>query len=208
MDLNPRTHTNTTEILLQTLKTYDQYEWAVPFSHMKDCVQGLFDLAEHNPAFRQSNRSPLLFRFVAAEPGVLLSLTHDGPRFFVNIDNYHAYKGMNRWRSWFGAGLNLSFPLQNTHVHTYTEHPEAFDEIKQHLASPRCQGRVHLGKTSLRSAPGLDWKAEDVAEAKAQFGNNWARFEKVMTELDPAGKFADPHYLFRPPPPPKSSSLR
>lgn len=60
---------------------------------MKDCVRGFFSLAEHNPAFRSGNRSPMLLRFVKAEPEVLLSLTHDGPRFFVNIDNYQAYKG-------------------------------------------------------------------------------------------------------------------
>lgn len=81
-------------------------------------------------------------------------------------------------------------------THTHTEHPEAFDEIKQYLSGPRCFGRLHLGKTSLRSAPGLDWKPEDVAEAKAQYGGNWERFQRVAQELDPTGKFADPHNLF------------
>ena len=65
--------------------------------------------------------------------------------------------------------------------------------------SPRCRARIHTGKTSQRSAPGLDWKAEDVAYMKREFGDNWARFERVMRELDPAGKFADPHSLWRQP---------
>jgi hypothetical protein len=76
---------------LQTiLKTYDQYEFAIPLPLAATCVQGLFDLMARDDQLRGNFRVPILIRYVEEEPG-LLSLTRGGPRLFINMDNYEYY---------------------------------------------------------------------------------------------------------------------
>ncbi|XRB12283.1 FAD-binding PCMH-type domain-containing protein [Pseudoscourfieldia marina] len=75
---------------MHRVNMYDQYEISVPFSTMGNCFNGLRDLLRRNIAISQSFFSPALVRFVSQEEG-LLSQTEDGPRLYINIEDYLFY---------------------------------------------------------------------------------------------------------------------
>jgi hypothetical protein len=83
------------DIVRRILKTYDQYEFAVPLPLAAACVQGLFDIMAKDDQLRGDARLPIMFR-VVKEESHFLSLTRGGPRLFINFDNYQLYNGKGR----------------------------------------------------------------------------------------------------------------
>jgi len=100
---------------------YDQYEVSISLSRAHDCFAAVAELA-YGPQQRwRGFRAPALIRIVKKESG-LLSHTHDGPRIYVNVEDYIKYQ---------------SFDAQN----------QDFQAVWSLLRSPVCQGRMHWGKT-------------------------------------------------------------
>lgn len=68
----------------------------------------------------------------------------------------------------------------------------SFQAVKNLMASPICEARIHFGKTALFSGQGGEWNTADAEYAKATVGYEaWERFNTVVKILDPMGKFSD-----------------
>jgi len=115
---------------------YDQYEISVPFANMGDCFNGLRDLLRTNLIASQSFYSPALVRFVSQEDG-LLSQTEDGPRLYINIEDYLFYVQ--------GRMRNVGF----------------YEVMRYFRGDPRCEGsRLHWGKAGWPDVGCWDGAAE------------------------------------------------
>ena len=110
------------------LMPYDQYEVAIPLTSAGDCMTlvaaRLYDGPEGDAAWR-AMRAPALIRFVAAEPENLLSPSWDGPKMYVNIEDYIKYSKIDRRSS-------------------------RFDTVMEVLQGDGCRGRLHWGKAGRR----------------------------------------------------------
>ena len=106
------------DILIKTIP-YDQYEVAVPLSLVGSCFRSLIDLVREGPNDKGFRTAPLM-RFIGEEDG-LLSYTVDGPRAFLNIEDYLYYNS--------GGQIN-----------------ERLRAVMGLLRSPNCSGRLHWGK--------------------------------------------------------------
>lgn len=121
------------DITLDMIRTvpYDQYETAMPLASMADCMAGLLDVV-YGPGAWDDNggnntdrgfRTAPLLRFIGQEDG-LLSLTHDGPRMYLNMEDYYFYN----------AGRRPNAPFRAAFAHL--------------RSAPACSGRLHWGTRS------------------------------------------------------------
>lgn len=72
------------------------------------------------------------------------------------------------------------------------------ERLKELMRGPKCQARPHLGKGGLYS-PIHDgyWTDMDAYHyMKDLYNCTWPKFEKIVKELDPKGKFSDPRNIF------------
>ena len=114
---------------------FDQYEVSVPLSLVSTCFRSLVDLVNlgGNSSDKGFRTAPLM-RFVGDEDG-LLSYTNEGPRAFLNIEDYIFYNnGRQSINHKFHAVMGL-------------------------LRSPTCAGRLHWGKAGWPDAG--CWKGEE-----------------------------------------------
>ena len=100
---------------------YDQYEASISLERAHTCFAALAEKLYGSEQRWRGLRAPALVRIVASERG-LLSHTHDGPRIYINIEDYVKYQ---------------SFDAKNVD----------FQAVWALLRSPVCQGRMHWGKT-------------------------------------------------------------
>lgn len=130
------------------LMPYDQYEVAIPLTNAGDCMnlvaaqlwlkaapegdddddRGDGDGDDGSSSITSSwraMRAPALIRFVAAEPENFLSPSWDGPKMYVNIEDYVKYSAVSRISP-------------------------AFDAVMGVLQGDTCQGRLHWGKAGRR----------------------------------------------------------
>lgn len=96
---------------------YDQYEVSIPMDIAGDCLQMVLGEID-SKQLGQGFRTPGLIRFVSQETGYL-SPTSDGPRMFVNLEDY----------------LSHTTGQPNTQFQTVIS-----------LFHDKCQGRLHWGK--------------------------------------------------------------
>jgi hypothetical protein len=102
-----------------------------------------------------------------------LGQSHGGARFYLNLDSYHSF-----YRGGYSQSLQT---------------------IKDLMASPTCQARMHFGKAGMFAGQGGAWTAADAAYAEATYGADAIeRFRKVIKTYDPNNKFGDvDNLLFR-----------
>ena len=142
---------------------YDQYEISVPFANMGDCFDGLRGLLRRNVLMSQSFYSPALIRFVSQEDG-FLSQTEDGPRLYINIEDYLFYER----REAGDRGRNRAF----------------YKVMRYFRGDERCRGaRLHWGKAG--------WPDPGCWDGAAEYPDTWCDFGCAALALDPDGKFSD-----------------
>eukprot|EP00879_Flechtneria_rotunda_P014556 GHRR01015211.1.p1 GENE.GHRR01015211.1~~GHRR01015211.1.p1 ORF type:complete len:664 (+),score=177.73 GHRR01015211.1:545-2536(+) len=150
---------------------YDQYEVSVPLAAAGTCWAKLLqvvyqgDLLGTNPAIRALDkglRTAPLIRFLGAEDG-LLSHTYDGPRMYLNIEDYLYYNRGRKTNEKFKAVMAVL------------------------TGDPACTSmgpvRLHWGKAG--------WPDPGCWHGDAMYGDNWCHFGCAVKTLDPSDKFAD-----------------
>lgn len=154
---------------------YDQYEVAIPVSHMADCFKGLLDLVYQgdidglNETLRAQDkglRTAPLIRLLGQEDG-LLSYAGDIPRIFLNIEDYVFYNS--------GRHTNKAFKAMVGYLRS----------------SPSCGAgglngtgaRLHWGKAG--------WPDPGCWHGDVEYPETWCDFGCAKKALDPDGKFTD-----------------
>jgi hypothetical protein len=115
------------------LMPYDQYEVAIPLVNASDCLNLVAAQLFDNPKPKgdadksaprwqlqgtsldqpswEAMRAPALIRFVAAEPENFLSPSWDGPKMYVNIEDYVKYIVVSRVSPGFDAVMAVGLAL-------------------------------------------------------------------------------------------------
>ncbi|CAD7703073.1 unnamed protein product [Ostreobium quekettii] len=161
------TYPSTAALALVDHVLYDQYEVAIPFATMADCLAGMLetvygeDIDGVDPVASSQDRgfrtAPLI-RFVSQEEG-LLSPTNDGPRMYINMEDYRYYNG--------GGQRNEPF----------------FRLMAFVRGSPLCNARMHWGKAG--------WPDAGCFSGAEEYPETWCDFGCAVRALDPWGKFQD-----------------
>ncbi|KAG1678617.1 hypothetical protein FOA52_012624 [Chlamydomonas sp. UWO 241] len=156
---------------------YDQYEAAMPVATMADCFRGLLkvvydgDIDGANETKRNSDkgfRTAPLIRFVGQEDG-LLAYTVDGPRLFINIEDYMYYNHPK------GRKTNTLFKAALAHLRS--------DPACGSSGLSGGGARMHWGKAG--------WPDPGCWHGDTEYNNTWCDFGCAKMALDPSNKFAD-----------------
>ena len=156
---------------------FDQYEFSFPLEKAPACLEALAEAATGERALANAFTTPALVRFVGQEAG-LLSHTHDGPRVFLNIEDYQSYNTFANMQ----ASLQPGFSSRGLTGRTDPQvgNPE-FQALVDLLRSDVCGARIHWGKAGF---PRWGFSGPE------EYPETWCRFGEVVRELDPEGKFA------------------
>ena len=156
---------------------FDQYEFSFPLEKAPACLEALAEAATGERALAQAFTTPALVRFVGQEAG-LLSHTHDGPRVFLNIEDYQSYNTFANLQ----ASLQPGFSSRGLTGRTDPQAGNpAFQALVDLLRSDLCGARIHWGKAGF---PRWGFSGPE------DYPETWCRFGDAVRELDPEGKFA------------------
>jgi|AntAceMinimDraft_1070359.scaffolds.fasta_scaffold08388_4 hypothetical protein len=151
------------------LMPYDQYEVAIPLVNASDCMTLVMAQLYDKPQDKDDNtdfpswqamRAPALIRFVAAEPENFLSPSWDGPKMYINIEDYVKYSRVSRVSP-------------------------GFDAVMEVLQGDTCQGRLHWGKAGRRGK----YDGGEQGDRTGAYGEGWCHFGCATLAVDPSGKF-------------------
>lgn len=145
---------------------YDQYEWAIPLDKAHGCFSVLFDMMDRNTTNRGDFLVPFCLRYVGSANEGFLSQSYGHPHFYLNLDSY--YRTYKDGRS------------------------QSLQTIKDLMASPTCDARMHFGKAGMYSQRGGKWTQADAAYTKKSYDREaLERFRTVVKTYDPNNKFGD-----------------